>query len=117
MLMRMLKGYSLERLYPSPYSVMGQCFSKFDKLLEIHVPDVAAHLRQHEVSSSYFLQQWFHTLFLYSQRLELSLRVIDIMVLRKVEALFAVGLAIVVLSRGTGPLAIGQPMTGFPHQH
>jgi len=100
LLMRIMKGYSLERLYPSQFTVMSECFEKFDQLLQLYVPRVFDHLdTELGVSSSYYVQQWFQTIFLYSQRLELSLRVIDLLVSRQVEALFAVGLSIMTLSQ------------------
>ena len=100
-----MKGYSLERLYPSQFTVMSECFEKFDQLLQLYVPRVFDHLdTELGVSSSYYVQQWFQTIFLYSQRLELSLRVIDLLVSRQVEALFAVGLSIMTLSQGISSL-------------
>jgi hypothetical protein len=102
LLMRMMKGYSLERLYPSLFTVMSECFTKFDQLLQLYHPEVYTHLHHTlGVASSFYVQQWFQTVFLYSQRLELALRVVDLMIVRKVEALFAVGLSIVAHSEGT----------------
>jgi len=101
-LMRIMKGYSLERIYPSSTCVMHECFVKFDKLLQLYTPDVYKHLTMEiKVSPSLYLQQWFQTFFLYSQRLDLSLRVLDLFVIRKIEALFCVSVAIIALSEET----------------
>ena len=99
--MRMMKGYSMERLYPSETSVMNECFTKFDKLLQLHTPKLRNHMTYKlGVVLFLYLQQWFQTLFLYSSRMDLTLRVIDLLIIRKIEALFSVSLAVIVLLEG-----------------
>jgi hypothetical protein len=48
----------------------------------------------------FYLPQWFQTLFLYSHRIDLSARVMDMFLIRRIEGLFRIGLAIIQLSEG-----------------
>jgi len=102
LLMRLMKGFSLERIYPSEYSVINECFVKYDKLMQLYCPAAYNHLTfTLKISPSFYVQQWFQTIFLYSQRIDLTLRVLDLMMIRKIEALFSVSIAIIQLSEST----------------
>lgn len=101
LLMRIMKGYSLERIFPSSYSVIADCFVRYEKLLQLYTPNVYRHMtRKLGVSAPMYAQQWFQTIFSYTQRFDLALRVLDLMMVRKIEALFCVSIAIIVLSKG-----------------
>ena len=102
-----MKGFSLERIYPSQYSVINECFIKYEKLLQIYSPAVYQHLSINlDVSPSFYMQQWFQTIFLYSQRMDLTLRVLDLMMIRKIEALFSVSIAIIQLAESKTLLVV-----------
>lgn len=108
----MMKGYSLERLYPNSTCALQECFTQFERLVELHLPDLYQLLTTNTMtSSSLYLPQWFQTVFLYSQRMDLSIRVMDLIIIRGIEALFRVGLAILTISEGTNhtyPLVFGE---------
>ena len=102
-----MKGFSLERIYPSQFSVINECFIKYEKLMQIYAPSAFKFLiSDYEISSSFYIQQWFQTIFLYTQRIDLTLRVLDLMMIRKIEALFCVSIAIIVLAEGKKKIKI-----------
>ena len=107
--MRIMKGYSLERIFPSEYSVIGECFVKFEKLLQLYTPAVYRHLTKLNVGATFYAQQWFQTIFSYNQRIDLALRVFDLMMIRKIEALFCVSVAIIQLSEGNITTILPKP--------
>ena len=98
--MRLMKGYSLEKLYPSPLSELTECLEKFDILLKIYMPDIQKQLQELGAELQLYIPQWFQTIFLYTQRVDLSIRVLDMLIIHGIQALFRVGLAIISLARG-----------------
>ena len=99
--MRLMKGYSLEKLYPSPLSELNECLNKLEILLNIYMPDIQKQLQNLGAELHYYVPQWFQTIFLYTQRVDLSIRVLDLLIVHGIQALFRVGLSIFALARGS----------------
>eukprot|EP01095_Lingulamoeba_sp_RSL-Kostka_P007121 TRINITY_DN2244_c0_g2_i1.p1 TRINITY_DN2244_c0_g2~~TRINITY_DN2244_c0_g2_i1.p1 ORF type:complete len:319 (+),score=97.79 TRINITY_DN2244_c0_g2_i1:254-1210(+) len=99
--LRLFKGYALEKLYPSKtISIIEDCFIKFEAVLESYFPQLFNHLyHKLGLSSPLYLPKWFQTCFLYSQRPDLSIRIMDIVLVHGMEALFRVALALMDISR------------------
>ena len=90
----MMKDKNLERFYHSDGIYFRIVSKTFEDLLSAHFPALAAHLKKQGVTPELYLPQWFRTFFLYTDNLELNLRVVDCFLLHGVEALFRIALAI-----------------------
>lgn len=93
-LVAMMKDRNLERFYHPDGIYFRIVTDTFSTLLGAHYPRLEARFRTLGIRPEHYLPQWFRTFFLYTENLELNLRVMDVFLLHGIEALFRVALAI-----------------------
>ncbi|CAR31032.1 hypothetical protein ZYGR_0P03380 [Zygosaccharomyces rouxii] len=94
LLVRLMKGYGLRRMYLPEMPGLMLMLYQFDRLLEENSPQLYNHLTRQGVRSSMYATQWFLTFFAYKFPLEFVLRIYDIVFVEGMESFlkFAVNL-------------------------
>lgn len=94
-LVQMLRDCQMDQLFTVGMQRLRTLLYQHDRLVEIYVPKVHAHLRRLGVDSSVYAAPWYTTLFAYSFPLPLVCRIWDVFfVERDVTVLFQVALAV-----------------------
>lgn len=101
LLVTMLDRYGIGPLYDPQSELLVNCLDKFACTARVVVPDLMAHMRQHNVMPLMYAMEWFTTAFVYSLPYDTVSRVWDLLFLRGVGVLQLVGVAILFHLRET----------------
>ncbi|RKP10230.1 rab-GTPase-TBC domain-containing protein [Thamnocephalis sphaerospora] len=93
-LVRLMQFYNLRGHYTPSMEDLHMRLYQFEKLLEVHHPDLSRHLNAQGIQTTMYASQWYMTFFAYKFPLSMVYRIIDIIFAEGVESLhrFAVAL-------------------------
>ena len=94
LLARLLKKYNLGQIFAPDLAGLRLWLYQLDRLMEVRMPELFAHLREEGLESSIFATKWFQTLFIYSLPMRYACRIFDVFLLEGPLVLFTVSLAI-----------------------
>jgi len=58
-----LMDWHIKPLFEKEFKMLKQCFFKFNRIIEIYLPDLFEHFKAEKIETSFFLPSWFITLF------------------------------------------------------
>ncbi|KAI8338117.1 rab-GTPase-TBC domain-containing protein [Chlamydoabsidia padenii] len=76
---RMMETYEMRSMFTLDMEGLQVRLYQFSRLLEEHIPNLAAHLNKHSIHAAMYASQWFLTLFAYAFPLDLVSRIYDIL--------------------------------------
>ncbi|CAG0915466.1 unnamed protein product [Notodromas monacha] len=94
LLVKILFDYGLRDLFVDDFQLLHIRFHQLDGLIQEHLPDLAAHLKEEGVESHMFASQWFLTLFTAKFPLYLVFHMLDLFLLCGLDTTFQVALAL-----------------------
>ena len=94
LLVRLMKGYQLRKLFLPEMPGLHLHLYQYDRLIEEHLPAVHVHLSRQGVRSHMYASQWFLTLFAYKFPMSMVVRIVDIVVAEGLEAILRFGVAL-----------------------
>uniref|UniRef100_A0A8C4QSC0 Rab-GAP TBC domain-containing protein n=1 Tax=Eptatretus burgeri TaxID=7764 RepID=A0A8C4QSC0_EPTBU len=91
--------YSLRHLYLPGMPALGLALFQLDRLLQVQLPELHAHLVAQGLSTATFASPWFLTLFLASLPLPLATRIFDMFMAEGLEVIFRVSVALLLANQ------------------
>ncbi|KAJ3206805.1 GTPase-activating protein [Dinochytrium kinnereticum] len=93
-LVKLMYDYGFRQIFIPSMAGLDLKLYQFDKLLEELLPQIAKHLQAQDVKSSMYASQWFMTIFAYRFPLEMVFRIMDIIFVEGIDAMFRFALAL-----------------------
>lgn len=78
LLVQLMNKYELRGHFTPDMNGLHLKLYQFDALVQEHLPHVARHMKQQEITSTMYASQWFITLFAYKFPLSLVYRIYDV---------------------------------------
>uniref|UniRef100_UPI00358F129B ecotropic viral integration site 5 protein homolog isoform X2 n=1 Tax=Myxine glutinosa TaxID=7769 RepID=UPI00358F129B len=91
--------YSLRNLYLPGMPALGLALFQLDRLLQVQLPELHAHLVAQGLSTATFASPWFLTLFLASLPLPLATRIFDMFMAEGLDVIFRVSVALLLANQ------------------
>ena len=95
-LIKLMGKYGLRGHFTPRMEVLHQQMYQFDNVFQQKVPVVHRHMENEGVTPSMYVSQWFITLFSYRCPIELSFRVIDMLLVEGTQILIQIALALII---------------------
>ncbi|CAO3647372.1 unnamed protein product [Mucor hiemalis] len=95
-LIKLMGKYGLRGHFTPRMEVLHQQMYQFDNVFQQKLPVIHRHMENEGVTPSMYASQWFITLFSYRCPIELSFRVIDMLLVEGTQVLIQIALAIII---------------------
>eukprot|EP00051_Salpingoeca_urceolata_P011539 m.143171 g.143171 ORF g.143171 m.143171 type:complete len:1204 (+) comp17160_c0_seq1:293-3904(+) len=89
-----MQTYGVRDLFKHGFESLHLKFYQLDQLLEEHMPDLRAHLKEQNVETHMFASQWFLTLFAAKFPLDVVFRIMDMFLAEGLDVLLQISLAL-----------------------
>lgn len=96
LLIQLMGKYGLRGHFTPRMEVLHQHMYQFDHLFEMKLPVLHLHMENEGVSPSMYASQWFITLFSLRCPIEMSFRVIDLLLVEGTQVLIQIALALII---------------------
>ncbi|KAI9331903.1 eukaryotic and archaeal DNA primase, large subunit-domain-containing protein [Pilaira anomala] len=95
-LIKLMGKYGLRGHFTPRMEVLHQHMYQFDNVFQQKLPVIHRHMENEGVTASMYVSQWFITLFSYRCPIELSFRVIDLLLVEGTQILVQIALALII---------------------
>ncbi|KAI7893439.1 eukaryotic and archaeal DNA primase, large subunit-domain-containing protein [Mucor mucedo] len=95
-LIKLMGKYGLRGHFTPRMEVLHQHMYQFDNVFQQKLPVIHRHMENEGVTPSMYVSQWFITLFSYRCPIELSFRVIDLLLVEGTQILVQIALALII---------------------